>query len=604
MLSARGLWLYCLALAFLVHGFNFGTLLYRDAVVTPRSYLNESALGLGELAPRAVPQDWLLAWCSPVIPGSLLARLLIIGALLAAGLGCAALTQLLAPTAPTISTYVAATIAQWNPFVSERILQGHWSLLVGYAAIPWVIVLALAAQRHPHTLKKYLVLLIGCCAIAGLTPTGSLYVLFTLIVTLSIPSLIQQPLTHQRLAKRRLTKRRLTKRRWGLALAGLLIPLGTALPWLIVSFSFSSTLISDSAAVKIFAARAEPGLNTFGSLLGLGGIWNADAVPESRTGLWALGGTILLISIVALGIPQLWRRKKVPAVSSLFFLSIAGIGLPAFAATYWGTQVLHYFIENLPGFGLLRDTQKYVALAIPLYSVAGGLAVVTLIKIFSQRKEKFMPQIIGCTIICAIFLIVPESFAGTKNSLKSVVLPEEFNQAAATITPHQGEVLLYPPGTYRCYGFTAGPSLDPFPRLLSSSVLQTGELLIDGKAVDSQDNRASQAESLLSQGATSLQLAQLGVGWIIIEGTVTEPASRTLRTLTPIFSGKNIKVYQLKNPVLHNFTPSTVNFMKLVHYCWLLFVSFLLFPIIANVFARGMSRSKHSRNRLSRLRRP
>ena len=35
-----------------------GYLLLRDAVSTPRSYLSDSAIGLGEAAPRAVPQDF------------------------------------------------------------------------------------------------------------------------------------------------------------------------------------------------------------------------------------------------------------------------------------------------------------------------------------------------------------------------------------------------------------------------------------------------------------------------------------------------------------------------------------------------------------------
>ncbi|MFY9489458.1 MAG: hypothetical protein WAP49_01115, partial [Mycobacterium sp.] len=38
-----------------------GYLLLRDAVSTPRSYLSDAAIGLGESAPRAVPQDFAIA---------------------------------------------------------------------------------------------------------------------------------------------------------------------------------------------------------------------------------------------------------------------------------------------------------------------------------------------------------------------------------------------------------------------------------------------------------------------------------------------------------------------------------------------------------------
>ena len=33
---------------------------------------------------------------------------------------------------------VAVTVTIWNPYVGERLLQGHWSLLVGYGCLPWV----------------------------------------------------------------------------------------------------------------------------------------------------------------------------------------------------------------------------------------------------------------------------------------------------------------------------------------------------------------------------------------------------------------------------------------------------------------------------------
>ena len=57
------------------------------------------------------------------------------------------------------------------------------------------------------------------------------------------------------------------------------------------------------AGVAAFAARAEPGLGTLGSLAGLGGIWNAEAVPASRTSVFAMLSVIALLTIVAIGVP-------------------------------------------------------------------------------------------------------------------------------------------------------------------------------------------------------------------------------------------------------------------------------------------------------------
>ena len=60
-----------------------GYLLLRDAVSTPRSFLTDSALGVGAAAPRAVPQDAVLAVLSPVIDGGILVKAILIVALCA-----------------------------------------------------------------------------------------------------------------------------------------------------------------------------------------------------------------------------------------------------------------------------------------------------------------------------------------------------------------------------------------------------------------------------------------------------------------------------------------------------------------------------------------
>ncbi|NUP29951.1 MAG: hypothetical protein HOQ44_25290, partial [Nocardia sp.] len=58
-----------------------GYQLLRDAVSTPRSYPTDAALGLGDAAPRAVPQDGLLAALSPVVDGGLIVKVVLLTAL-------------------------------------------------------------------------------------------------------------------------------------------------------------------------------------------------------------------------------------------------------------------------------------------------------------------------------------------------------------------------------------------------------------------------------------------------------------------------------------------------------------------------------------------
>src|ERR1700738_2390982 len=68
-----------------------GYLLLRDAVATPRSYLSDSSLGLSEAAPRAFPQDFVVALATGLVDGGLVVKMLLVTGLFLAGWGAARL---------------------------------------------------------------------------------------------------------------------------------------------------------------------------------------------------------------------------------------------------------------------------------------------------------------------------------------------------------------------------------------------------------------------------------------------------------------------------------------------------------------------------------
>jgi len=152
-----------------------GYLLLRDAVSTPRSYLSDAALGLSDAAPRALPQDFAVALASHVLDGGVVVKVLLIAGLWLAGWGSARLAAAVLPASGAGGQFVAATLAVWNPYVGERLLQGHWSLLVGYGCLPWVAATVLR-MRSERTRPLWLEIgaLAFFTALAGLTPTGLL----------------------------------------------------------------------------------------------------------------------------------------------------------------------------------------------------------------------------------------------------------------------------------------------------------------------------------------------------------------------------------------------------------------------------------------------
>ncbi|GIZ96847.1 hypothetical protein TTY48_14590 [Tsukamurella sp. TY48] len=460
-------------------------LLLRDAVSTPRSYVTDAALGLGGNAARATPQDWLIALGSQVVDGGLLVTAVLFVSLVAAGWGfgrCAlAVLSAVGRPAGTGSGLAAATVALWNPFVAERLLQGHWSLLAGYAAIGWMVVagLRLTGWRQVGGFAAAL-------AAGGLTPTGAVFAL--------IAGLVAAP------------------RRWAVQLV---LFVAAAAPWLYPSLVSGSGVRADPASVAVFAARAEPGLGTVGSLLGLGGIWNRQAVPDGAPWLWTALFAVLLVG----GLVVLRSVLTTPPLGRFAVLALAAVLLPAVAATGPGMALLEQAVQAIPGIGLLRDGQKWVALAVPLYATCAA-ALVAAVPAVARPGAAVAAMAVPLAVL-------PGLAWGVGGALVPTSCPGSWRQVAAAVPADHGAVAVLPPGMFRTFAF--GPPaavLDPAPRMLRAPVLQTGELRVGGKSIDRVPGAASDAEEALAAGGPPLagRLAELGVGWVLVEAVIIDGA--------------------------------------------------------------------------------
>jgi hypothetical protein len=521
---------WSLALALLAVGplLGDGYLLLRDAVSTPRSYLTDSALGLSDAAPRAVPQDAAIAVLSSVVDGGIVVKVLLVGALWAAGWGAAVMTRRVLRGVGPAGEVVAATVAVWNPYVAERLLQGHWSLLVGYGALPWAVVAAveLRAGRRPGRWWP----LALCLGLAGITPTGVLLVAVLALSVLAAPGGVRRA-------------RRL--------LGTLALTVAVSVPWLVATLlGGSGSAGSDPAGVPAFAARAEPGLGTIGSLAGLGGIWNADAVPTSRTTLFAAVGTLLLLLVAAAGASFLWRRRRNPVLAAVVVLGGTSVVVIALAATPWGLSVGEWAARAVPGAGLTRDGQKWVALWMPALALAAAAG--------TRRFRR--PRGHAAMAVVAVLVALPD-LAWT---LSPVTYPSSWDRVAQQVdaahkdTAHKntnrGDVAVLPAGTFRRFEWSGdAPVLDPAPRFLPADVVATGDLPVAGGVVRGEGTRATAVENVLLDGGSPAELADLGVGWVLVERGTPGPlgdSSRTLDALDPVFSDADLALYAVPNATI------------------------------------------------------
>ena len=537
---------YALALALLVVAplLRPGYLLLRDAVSTPRSHLSDTALGL-TLAPRATPQDFAVALASHLVDGGLVVKALLVLGLWLAGWGAARLVATALPCAGAAGQFVAITLAIWNPYVAERLLQGHWSLLVGYGCLPWVATAMLTLRSPDSTSRGGLFGLVFWLALAGLTPTGLMLAATVALVCSAAPG-AGLP-------------------RWLCAAATLGAALVAALPWLaasVVGSSLTSHTAANALGVTAFAPRAEPGLGTLFSLASLGGIWNGEAVPASRTTLFAVSSALVLLGIVAAGLPAVARR---PALVPLLALGAVSVLVPTALATGPGLHVLRAVVDAAPGFGVLRDGQKWVALAMPGYALAGAGAVVTL-------RRWLRPAVTAPVCCLALILALPDLAWGVWGRVEPVRYPPGWAAVAASINAGPNTVAVLPAGTMRRFVWSGpAPVLDPLPRWVRADVLTTGDLAISGVTVPGEGNHARAIQELLLAGPDPSALAPAGVGWLVVESDSAGDmgaAARTLDALTPVYRDDELALYRIGGDTA-GASPGRRRATVIAHLAWL-----------------------------------
>ncbi|MGV0869915.1 hypothetical protein [Corynebacterium kalidii] len=498
------------------------SLILRDMVVPHTMALNDLATGRDGL-PRAIPQDTVLAWLSPLLPPPATASILMLAGGYLGALGAAGLAlQVGGRQGARTAAAVAPLVTVWNPYVAERLLQGHWSVVLAGVLLPAVALCAV--RRTPWSGAALVALLVVC----SLTPTG----LILATVTAAVAALLS-PTPARRL----------------LTVAGVGAVL--SLPWLVPTLLHvgAGATRSDAAGAALFAARAESGVGTVGALAGLGGIWNADAVPGSRDA-WApvsAGAGVVLAVLAAVAAVLLWRRGNRRG-APLVWLALAAVVVPALMSTGPGVAVTGWALEYLPGAGLVRDSQKFVVLALP------GLIVLLTAGI--TRAAGTGPRALAATTATVVALtwvsvpVLPRDLA----DLAPVELDAGYAGLADQVSDWQEEnattarILLWPPGNYRV---TEGrPALDPALKMLPGRPLDPGYLIVDGELVDGDPGTVGALSDLAAGEDT---LADRGVDLVVVDNGSTDGADDSgvqavLRHHEEIWSSGRWSLYGTSTP--------------------------------------------------------
>lgn len=489
-------WSVLLALVVALPWRGPGFLLSYDMVWIPSWTLDRHDLwGIGTAVPRAVPSDGVIAALSQVVDPVVLQRVLLIGAIALGGVGAARLVDHLGLGV----RLVAATYALWNPFVAERLVLGQWPVVIALACLPWIVV----AVRDPRNVRG-VVLTLALAGTALSVATGLMGLLVALVAG------------------------------WRSGVLRIVV-LGLALnaPWIVATFARLAPVDSDPGGVRAFAAQAEGPLGHVGALASLGGVWNTEVVPTSRTTAVTAVLVVVLLLVVATGVVR-WARGDRRLLGPLATLAVIGHALAA-----WG-WLAPGSLEDLVAWqgsaGVLRDGTRYLALAVPFHAVAlahgAGFLGGRVAALVSDRRW----ATVGVAAVLALPLAaLPDLANGVGERLTPVEYPEDWAATATLVAASdvKGDVLSLPFQPYRAPSWNEDRTvIDPAARFFDRETVVNDALTVSGATLAGEDSRARDVAAVLSDPAGApAGLATLGIGLVVVDveaqGDTPLPAALT-----------------------------------------------------------------------------
>lgn len=464
-----------------------------DMVIVDSTPFSDRTLGIDGSVPRAVPNDAVVAVLETILPGDLVQALLLMTVFVVVGAGCARLTRSRAGAA------AAAVGACWNPYVVERLVIGHWTFLLGYCCLPWIHATAgRAARGGPRDWAP----LLGWLTLASLAGSTS-------AVIAAITAAVSITMARGATGRGRV-------RIGGLSLTTLAV-LNAA--WIVPSFARPGALAVDPAGVAAFAARADTPLGVLPSLLTLGGIWHEPSWPGSRGSAVVVGVALAtLVTVLVICVRRGLTRELLPlGVAGMIGLVVAGA-----AALPGGAAAVEWVVTALPGGGIIRDSQKFVALFAVFVAVAAGRAVDQVAPRADHPRGSSRTQrwIVVAALALAPVITLPDAPATAGPTMGSVAIPSELDDARTFLaSAAPGGVAVFPWTQYRRFGWNDDRvSLDPWNRLLDRRVVVNDDLPLAAQEVEGEDPVAEDIARAVDDESADLAavLSRHGIRWALV----------------------------------------------------------------------------------------
>ncbi|MFC7488919.1 hypothetical protein ACOCJ7_06475 [Knoellia sp. CPCC 206453] len=388
-----------------------------------------------------------------------------------------------------MATSTVALAAVWNPFVSERLVVGQWTVLLGYAVLPWAV---RAALRVVDGSGRRGALVLALC-VAGVGGVNTVALAASAMFAVLLAGIGRAP-----------------RRSCGSLVLTTAVAVGVSAGWVLPAWGAGVSV--DPGSVDAFAPVADTPLGLWGSFVSGGGFWNTASHPAQRSLLLiaVLAAMLAAVAIVAFVLEVLRARQwrvLVPIVGGALVVALSAMPMTRDLWTWMVTQI--------PGGGVLRDSQKFLALWVIALAVGAGLII--------ERLRPMCASVAGpaaAGVIGLVILLSPQLLWGVGGRLDAEPVPEGYREAAARLSAQPaGEVGLLPWQQYRRYDWNGDRvSLTLAPRIIDHRVLFDDSLRLRGGTVAGENPRAAAVSAELERGGSPVDaLASAGVRYIAAE---------------------------------------------------------------------------------------
>lgn len=311
-----------------------------------------------------------------------------------------------------VAAFAAGTLAMINPFTYARFMEGHWQILIGYAALSWVVWRLLVLVRNP-TVKNTVLWTI---TLIILTMGGSTHMFF--MGVLGCAAVIAATTNRSRLKRALLS----------ITIASIIVTLAN-LSWIIPAIQSDNSMFTK---METFDYRHNATFRTVGhdwlppelNVLTLHGYWGENqgrfVVAQDSNPLWWL--LYLAIAVIAVcGAVVLYRNNKRVFWALLCLITLAWL-LSLGSYTTVGGAIHRWLIDNVLFFSGYREPQKFVALLTGCIALLFGIGAHQVITRF-RSADKSYNALIYAGFIALPMLYTPYLLWGTMGQLRTTDYP-------------------------------------------------------------------------------------------------------------------------------------------------------------------------------------